>query len=222
MPIVLNRAQDSQPSAGLIAGMYANMGLRDNKRMYADDFYSIALIINTGSAFSIMPAEHAGRLRGSPASFFARCTVSGRRRARCWSIRAARRTRASGRSCRSSSPSAEPEKGVCPRAAMPRRGDLLFVRHLARTAASGSAPASISAPATVVIVSDLPRLPVRLFPSRGSVDACAKDHCADDDADDGDCHDDLLQFSKSAEFVITSTEPALWTRLHRCRGRARR
>ena len=59
MPIVLNRAQDSQPSAGLIAGMYANMGLRDNKRMYADDFYSIALIINTGIAFSIMPASVA-------------------------------------------------------------------------------------------------------------------------------------------------------------------
>ena len=37
MPIVLNRAQDSQPSAGLIAGMYANMGLRDNKRMYAGE-----------------------------------------------------------------------------------------------------------------------------------------------------------------------------------------
>ena len=47
MPIVLNRAQDSQPSAGLIAGMYA------------DDFYSIALIINTGIAFSIMPASVA-------------------------------------------------------------------------------------------------------------------------------------------------------------------
>lgn len=59
MPIVLNRAQDSQPSAGQIAGMYANMGLRDNKRMYADDFYSIALIINTGIAFSIMPASMA-------------------------------------------------------------------------------------------------------------------------------------------------------------------
>ena len=59
MPIVLNRAQDSQPSAGLIAGMYANMGLRENKRMYADDFYSIALIINTGIAFSIMPASVA-------------------------------------------------------------------------------------------------------------------------------------------------------------------
>ena len=59
MPIVLNRAQDSQPSAGLIAGMYANMGLRENKRMYADDFYSIALIINAGIAFSIMPASVA-------------------------------------------------------------------------------------------------------------------------------------------------------------------
>lgn len=59
MPIVLNRAQDSQPSAGLIAGMYANMGLRENKRMYADDYYSIALIINAGIAFSIMPASVA-------------------------------------------------------------------------------------------------------------------------------------------------------------------
>lgn len=57
MPIVLNRAQDSQPSAGQIAGMYANLGLGGNKRMYADDFYSIALIINTGIAFSVMPAS---------------------------------------------------------------------------------------------------------------------------------------------------------------------
>lgn len=57
IPIVLNRAQDTQPSAGQIAGMYANMGLSENKRMYADDFYSIALIINTGIAFSIMPAS---------------------------------------------------------------------------------------------------------------------------------------------------------------------
>lgn len=38
MPIVLNRAQDSQPSAAQIAGMYASMGLGGNPRMYADDF----------------------------------------------------------------------------------------------------------------------------------------------------------------------------------------
>lgn len=37
MPIVLNRAQDSQPSAAQIAGMYASMGLGGNPRMYADD-----------------------------------------------------------------------------------------------------------------------------------------------------------------------------------------
>lgn len=57
IPIVLNRAQDSYPSAGQIASMYANLGLRDSTRMYADDFYSIALIINTGIAISIMPAS---------------------------------------------------------------------------------------------------------------------------------------------------------------------
>ncbi|MFQ7009621.1 MAG: LysR family transcriptional regulator [Oscillospiraceae bacterium] len=203
MPIVLNRAQDSQPSAGLIAGMYANMGLRDNKRMYADDFYSIALIINTGIAFSIMPASMADW--GSPASFFARCTVSGRRRAHCWSIRAARRTRASGRSCRSSSPSAEPEKEFAPAR--------LCARGISVCASScqnelQDRPGEYERPGDGRDRIDLPRLPVRLF-LRKIVDACAKDHCADDDADDGDCHDDLLQFSKSAEFVITSTEPAL-------------
>ena len=59
VPIVLNRAQDSQPSAAQIAGMYARMGLGTNPRMYADDFYSIALIIHAGLAFSIMPASMA-------------------------------------------------------------------------------------------------------------------------------------------------------------------
>lgn len=59
MPIVLNRAQDSQPSAAQIAGMYASMGLGGNPRMYADDFYGIALIIHAGLAFSIMPASMA-------------------------------------------------------------------------------------------------------------------------------------------------------------------
>ena len=59
MPIVLNRAQDSQPSAAQIAGMYAAMGLGGNPRMYADDFYGIALIIHAGIAFSIMPASMA-------------------------------------------------------------------------------------------------------------------------------------------------------------------
>ena len=59
MPIVLNRAQDSQPSAAQIAGMYASMGLGGNPRMYADDLYGIALIIHAGLAFSIMPASVA-------------------------------------------------------------------------------------------------------------------------------------------------------------------
>ena len=104
MPIVLNRAQDSQPSAAQIAGMYASMGLGGNPRMYADDFYGIALIIYAGLAFSIMPARPIG---GSPASFFARCTVSGRRRAHCLSIRAGGRGLAYRRLCRSSSLSAE-------------------------------------------------------------------------------------------------------------------
>ena len=105
MPIVLNRAQDSQPSAAQIAGMYASMGLGGNPRMYADDFYGIALIIYAGLAFSIMPASMADW--GSPASFFARCTVSGRRRAHCSSIRAGGRSSAYHRSFRSSSLSAE-------------------------------------------------------------------------------------------------------------------
>lgn len=39
--------------------MYASMGLGGNPRMYADDFYGIALIIHAGLAFSIMPASMA-------------------------------------------------------------------------------------------------------------------------------------------------------------------
>lgn len=105
MPIVLNRAQDSQPSAAQIAGMYASMGLGGNPRMYADDF--------TASRSSSMPVSPSASCRrawptgGSPASFFDRCTVSGRRRAHCSSIRAGGRSSAYRRSFRSSSLSAE-------------------------------------------------------------------------------------------------------------------
>lgn len=105
MPIVLNRAQDSQPSAGLIAGMYANMGLRRISACMPTIF--------TASPSSSTPASPSASCRraspagGSTVWCFARCRASRRRRARCWSIRAARRIRASGRSCRSSSPSAE-------------------------------------------------------------------------------------------------------------------
>ena len=149
MPIVLNRAQDSQPSAGLIAGMYANMGLRENKRMYVDDFYSIALIINTGIAFSIMPASVA-----------------------CWGIdgvvfrpmqgfRAKARTLLVYPRCSQDmgiqpfvspiKPKRLKEKEFAPARRRPRGGKLLFVRHPARTSFR-IAPASMSAPATVVIV----------------------------------------------------------------------
>lgn len=105
MPIVLNRAQDSQPSAAQIAGMYASMGLGGNPRMYADDFYGIALIIHAGLAFSIMPASMADW--GISGVVFRPLHGFGRRRAHCSSIRAGGRSSAYRRSCRSSSLSAE-------------------------------------------------------------------------------------------------------------------
>lgn len=55
IPIVVNRAQDNQSSASQIAGMYFNMGVGNNKRIYADDFYSLTLIIRSGLGISIVP-----------------------------------------------------------------------------------------------------------------------------------------------------------------------
>lgn len=58
-------ADRAQPCAGQSAlgrtdrRMYASMGLGGNPRMYADDFYGIALIIHAGLAVSIMPASMA-------------------------------------------------------------------------------------------------------------------------------------------------------------------
>lgn len=55
LPIVVNRAQDNLSSASQIAGMYFNMGLGNNKRIYADDFYSLTLIIRSGLGISMVP-----------------------------------------------------------------------------------------------------------------------------------------------------------------------
>ena len=55
LPIVVNRAQDNRSSASQIAGMYFNMGLGNNKRIYADDFYSLTLIIRSGLGISMVP-----------------------------------------------------------------------------------------------------------------------------------------------------------------------
>ena len=59
LPIVVNRAQDNRSSASQIAGMYFNMGLGNNKRIYADDFYSLTLIIRSGLGISIVPRSMA-------------------------------------------------------------------------------------------------------------------------------------------------------------------
>ena len=59
IPIVVNRAQDNRSSASQIAGMYFNMGLGNNKRIYADDFYSLTLIIRSGLGISIVPRSMA-------------------------------------------------------------------------------------------------------------------------------------------------------------------
>ena len=59
LPIVVNRAQDNRSSASQIAGMYFNMGLGNNKRIYADDFYSLSLIIRSGLGISIVTRSMA-------------------------------------------------------------------------------------------------------------------------------------------------------------------
>ena len=51
------RAQDNLSSASQIAGMYFNMGLGNNKRIYADDFYSLTLIIRSGLGISMVPGS---------------------------------------------------------------------------------------------------------------------------------------------------------------------
>lgn len=55
MPLVMNRAQDTESSISQIANMYASLGLADSKRFVVDDFYSLALLVSIGLAVSVMP-----------------------------------------------------------------------------------------------------------------------------------------------------------------------
>lgn len=55
LPIVYNSGQNYQSAVSQISKMYSHLGLSNNKRMYADDFYSLSLIINMGQAVSVMP-----------------------------------------------------------------------------------------------------------------------------------------------------------------------
>jgi len=55
IPIVYNSGQNYQSAVTQISKMYAYLGLSGNKRMYADDFYSLSLIVNMGQAVSVMP-----------------------------------------------------------------------------------------------------------------------------------------------------------------------
>ena len=55
LPIVLNRAQDSQTTASQILQMYSHLGMSGNKRYYIDDFYSLAMLVSSGLAVSVVP-----------------------------------------------------------------------------------------------------------------------------------------------------------------------
>ena len=55
LPIALNRAQDSQTTASQILQMYTHLGMSGNKRYYIDDFYSLAMLVSSGLAVSVVP-----------------------------------------------------------------------------------------------------------------------------------------------------------------------
>ena len=55
LPLALNRAQDSQTTASQILQMYSHLGMSGNKRYYIDDFYSLAMLVSSGLAVSVVP-----------------------------------------------------------------------------------------------------------------------------------------------------------------------
>ena len=55
LPIALNRAQDTQTTASQILQMYTHLGMSGNKRYYIDDFYSLAMLVSSGLAVSVVP-----------------------------------------------------------------------------------------------------------------------------------------------------------------------
>ena len=55
LPIALNRAQDTQTTASQILQMYSHLGISGNKRYYIDDFYSLAMLVSSGLAVSVVP-----------------------------------------------------------------------------------------------------------------------------------------------------------------------
>jgi len=55
LPIALNRAQDTQTTASQILQMYSHLGMSGNKRYYIDDFYSLAMLVSSGLAVSVVP-----------------------------------------------------------------------------------------------------------------------------------------------------------------------
>lgn len=57
LPIALNRAQDNQTTASQILQMYSHLGMSGNKRYYIDDFYTLALLVSSGLAVSVVPSS---------------------------------------------------------------------------------------------------------------------------------------------------------------------
>lgn len=55
LPIALNRAQDTQTTASQILQMYSHLGMSGSKRYYIDDFYSLAMLVSSGLAVSVVP-----------------------------------------------------------------------------------------------------------------------------------------------------------------------
>ena len=55
IPIVYNNGQNYRSYMTQLEKMYTHLGLNSNKRIYADDFSSLILIVNMGQAVSVMP-----------------------------------------------------------------------------------------------------------------------------------------------------------------------
>lgn len=62
IPLVMNKGPNHRLSENSINSMYVHLGLEDNKRLYADEFYSMSLIVSLGMAVSVMPEglKHMG------------------------------------------------------------------------------------------------------------------------------------------------------------------
>ena len=59
LPVVLTKSYHLQTAEEQIGEMYVHLGLGDNERVYADDFYSLALLVSADMGVSIAPESIA-------------------------------------------------------------------------------------------------------------------------------------------------------------------